>query len=224
MISVEDKIVARIKRYGRGCVITNRDFLDLSKSGTVDWCLHCLTDKGIIRPVIRGIYYYPQYSVFLQEELAPSLENIAQALARKNQWHIQISGDAALNFLGLSTQIPMKTVYFSDGPSRTFNIENRILEFKHIMLREAKIASPISEIVVQALRHLGESHISNEVIMTIKNKLSDKDCKTLIKDTQFVRGWIRDIIMKICNKEEINGQNSKIISKGTRGIVSADFR
>ncbi len=203
MISVEDKIVARIKRCGRGSVITNRDFLDLAKAATVDWCLYRLKDKEMIRSVIRGIYYYPQYSDFLQEELAPSLENVAQALARKNQWHIQISGDAALNFLGLSTQIPMKTVYFSDGPSRTFNIDNRILEFKRILLREAKIASPMSEIVVQALRQLGESHISNEVIMAIRNKISDKDCERLLKDTQFVRGWIRDIILTICNKEMV---------------------
>ncbi len=203
MISVEDKIVARIKRWGRGCVITNRDFLDLAKAATVDWSLYRLKDKKIIRSVIRGIYYYPQYSDFLQEELAPSLENVAQAIARKNQWHIQISGDAALNFLGVSTQIPMKTVYFSDGPSRTFNVDGRILEFKHILLREAKIASPMSEIVVQALRQLGESHISGEVIATIRNKISDKDRERLLKDTQFVRGWIRDIILMICNTEKM---------------------
>ncbi len=135
MISIEDKIFARIKRKGRGWVMTNRDFTDLANSSSVDWCLYRLKDKKIIRPILRGIYDYPKFSELLQEELVPELGAVAQAIARKNQWHIQISGSAALNFLGLSTQIPMRTVYFSDGPNRNFEIGERILQFKHILLK-----------------------------------------------------------------------------------------
>ena len=175
MKSIEDKILARIIRTGRGFVMTNRDFWDIAKSASVDWCLYRLKDKKVIRPIIRGIYDYPKFSELLQEELAPDLGAVAQAIARKNQWHIQISGSAALNLLGLSTQIPVKTVYYSDGPTRNFMIGNRKLQFKHILLRETKIGSPKSEMIVQALSELGEDNITPEIIDKLKRQVKTTD-------------------------------------------------
>lgn len=198
MISIEDKIFVRIKRKGRGWVMTNRDFTDLANSSSVDWCLYRLKDKKVIRPILRGIYDYPKFSELLQEELVPELGAVAQALARKNQWHIQISGSAALNFLGLSTQIPMRTVYFSDGPNRDFKIGERILQFKHILLKETKIPSPQSEIIVQALRELGEDHVNGETIEAISKTIPGKDRAKILRDTQFTTGWIHDKIKLIC--------------------------
>ena len=43
---------------------------------------------------------------------------MAHALARKFNWRIQPSGDAALNLLGLSTQVQGRWIYLSDGPGR----------------------------------------------------------------------------------------------------------
>ena len=41
MISIEDKIHARIKRHKRGWAMTNRDFIDLATAATVDWSKKC---------------------------------------------------------------------------------------------------------------------------------------------------------------------------------------
>ena len=71
MISIEDKIHARIIRHGRGWAMTNRDFIDLANASTVDWILYKLKAKDIIRPILRGIYDYPKYSELLQEKMAP---------------------------------------------------------------------------------------------------------------------------------------------------------
>ena len=202
MKSIEDKIVARIIRNRRGFVMTNRDFWDIANPASVDWCLFRLKDKKVIRPIIRGIYDYPKFSDLLQEELAPDLGAVAQAIARKNQWHIQISGSAALNLLGLSTQIPVKTVYYSDGPTRNFMIGNRKLQFKHILLRETKIGSPKSEMIVQALSELGEEHITPEIIDTLKRQLTPKERDKLLSETRFVRDWIRKKIILICKEQE----------------------
>ena len=202
MKSIEDKIFARIIRHGRGSVITNRDFWDIATPASVDWCLYRLKDKKIIRPIIRGIYDYPKFSELLQEELAPDLEAVAQAIARKNQWHIQISGSAALNLLGLSTQIPLKTVYYSDGPTRNFMIGDRKLQFKHLLLRETKIGSPKSEMIVQALSELGEDNITPEIIDKLKRQITPKEREKLFSETLFIRDWIRKKIISICKEQE----------------------
>jgi hypothetical protein len=54
----------------------------------------------------------------LGQALSPELDQVAQALARKFNWRIQPSGDAVLNLLGLSTQVPARWIYLSDGPGR----------------------------------------------------------------------------------------------------------
>lgn len=203
MKSIEDKILARIIRKGRSWAMTNRDFIDLAPVATVDWTLYRLKDKKVIRSIIRGIYDYPAFSNLLQEEMAPDLESVARAIARKNQWNIQISGSAALNYLGLTTQIPMRLIYFSDGTNRKYDIFGRIIEFKHIARKETKFKLPQSEIIVQALRELGEAQISSDVIEKIRAFVPRSERQKILKDTMFAPGWIHDKIKLICAEEDI---------------------
>lgn len=204
MRSVEDKILARIKRKGKGWIMTNGDFRDLAKNATIDWSLYRLKDKNIIRPLLRGIYYYPRYSELLQEEMAPDMELVARAIARKFQWRIQISGNTALNYLGLSTQIPMSLIYFSDGPHREYEIWGRIMRFKHIKLKETGFSDARSEIIVQALRELGKDRITPEIINKIRDFIPEIDRNKILKDTQYISDWIHDTIKLICSKEIVD--------------------
>ena len=201
MLSVEDKILARIKSHGRGWAMTNGDFGDLAKTATIDWSLYRLKDKKIIRPLLRGIYDYPRFSELLKEEMAPDMEMVARAIARKFQWNILISGNAALNYLGLSTQVPMRLTYFSDGPTRQYEISSRTIEFKHISLKEARFANIKSEIIVQALRELGAEYITAEIINKIRNFIPASERNKILKDTQFTTDWIHDKIKLICSGE-----------------------
>ena len=43
----------------------------------------------------------------------------ARAVARKHGWRIQSTGAGAANMLNLSTQVPMKIFYLSDGPTKS---------------------------------------------------------------------------------------------------------
>ena len=64
----------------------------------------------------------------------------------------------------------------------------------------------MSEIVVQALSELGDSHISEETIKIIRAKITDDERKKLWNETQYVRSWIRSAIERICQAgDEING-------------------
>ena len=48
--------------------------------------------------------------------MSPDIDQVATAMARKFRWRIQPGGAPALNYLGLSTQVPARAVYLSDGP------------------------------------------------------------------------------------------------------------
>ena len=81
-------------------------------------------------------------------------------MALKFGWRIQPSGPAALNLMGLSTQVPGRFVYLSNGPDRTYEIENTSLHFQHTALKDAGFKSPESGLIVQGLKSLGQEYIT----------------------------------------------------------------
>ena len=110
-----------------------------------------LPKRGDVRRIIRGIYDYPRFSKLLQQQLSPDIDQVARALARKFRWRIQPSGATALNILGLSTQVPARAVYLSDGPDRSYKVGNTSLVFEHTALKEVGFKLRESGLIVQAL-------------------------------------------------------------------------
>ncbi|MFK5892009.1 MAG: DUF6088 family protein, partial [Pseudomonadota bacterium] len=106
MKSIEAKVFPRIYGRGKGYVFSSSDFIDLFSINNIDKALSNLVKKNKIRRISRGIYDYPKYSELLKRELSPDIEKVADAYARKFNWKIEISGNTALNILGLSSQVP----------------------------------------------------------------------------------------------------------------------
>lgn len=195
---LDEKILDLLRRWGRGCVFSNSDFFAYAPGASVGRSLHELKEKGKIRPLLRGLYDYPKYSTLLQEELAPDLNRVAQALARKHKWHIQTTGSTALNYLGLSTQIPMRVTFLSDGPSRKFTIDGRILEFKHTSIKESYLGDEECELFIQAIKELGDLALSDDyngkIRAILTPKLRAQVDKALPLLTEKVRNIIRTLL------------------------------
>ncbi len=102
---------------------------------------------------------------------------MAQAIARKFNWRIQASGDAALNLLGLSTQVPGRYTYLSDGPDRSYQIGKTTLSFKKSALKNIGFKHRESGLIVHALKALGKDQIDSKVIDKIQNQITPKNIK-----------------------------------------------
>lgn len=204
MQSIEDKIYAMIRLNGRGSVFTNSDFYHIGNRKTVTWSLSSLRGRGIIRPLLSGIFDYPIYSELLQEWLSPDVDAVAQAIARKNQWHIQITGDAALNYLGLSTQVPGRYLYLSDAQSREYQLMNSTIEFNRSPLKQSKFKSRQTEIITQALLSLGESNLNDAVITKITDFITEKEKPRILKDSRYAPAWIGELLRNIISNSPQN--------------------
>jgi hypothetical protein len=197
----EEKALSRIQKTGGGWAFSPKDFLDLGGRPTVDSGLHRLEKRGEIRRVIRGIYDYPRFSKFLDQSLSPDVDQVARALARKFRWRIQPSGAMALNFLGLSTQVPARAVYLSDGPDRDYQIGNTSLAFEHKALKESGIELKESGLIVQALKSLGQEQITPEIIAKIRAWLPESLRAKVLADTKTVTGWVYSAIQQIAQED-----------------------
>lgn len=200
MQSIINKVVARIYGNGRGWVFSQIDFIDLGSRSSIDWALQTLLKRSTICRILRGIYYYPQESKLLKEQLPPEIPLIAQALSRKFGWETEPSGETALNILGISTQVPSKYIYISSGRSISYQIDNRELRFKKGMLKEVGFKCSESAILVQALRAYGKENLNSEQLKQFRKAIDPKKYSSVLKDTRSVTGWIYQAIQMICNE------------------------
>lgn len=153
------EIISQAKPEG---VFIASDFSHIAPINTVRQCLSRLEKSQQIVRIMRGVYYQPAYSELLQEYEAPSPHHVAMALARKFGWTIAPSGAAALNMLGLSTQVPAHWSFVSDGPYRSFSFGNITIEFMHCSSKEISGTSPKTALVIQAIKALGKENIERK--------------------------------------------------------------
>jgi hypothetical protein len=201
---MSNKILSRIYGHGRGWAFFPNEFVGEFDRKQIDNALSDLAAEGKIRRIYRGMYDYPKYSELLGQEMSPDFDQVARAFARKFNWRIQPSGDTALNLLGLSTQVPGKYIYLSDGPNRSYVIGNYKLEFKKTALKESGFKHRESSIIVQALKALGKERITPELLGKFRKEVDPAMYQKIMKDTKTVTGWVYDCIKEIC-REGLNG-------------------
>jgi len=197
---MRDEIVGRIERLGEGKVFSAKDFLDIASRTTIDVTLASLTLDGKIRRVRRGLYDMPRVNPALGGKLSPDIDEAARAIARRQRWKIVPEGAWAANLLGLSTQVPAKIIYLTDGPNNEVSVGRRSIHFKHA--RPKAMAGPEGKLalVVQALRHLGKEGVGPREIETLRAALSPAEKRKLVKDTRFGVDWIYEVAKRIADK------------------------
>jgi hypothetical protein len=170
-------------------VFSPHDFIDLGSRDAVDKALSRLARKGTLRRLARGLYDYPKTHPVMGI-LTPGPDTIAATLAGKHGIRLQPSGAYAANLLGLSTQVPAKIVFLTDGPSRAVRVGNQEIRLIRTTPRNMGPAGRVSGLVIQALRHLGQRHVDDSVIRSLRRKLSADDKRQLMKDIAFAPAWV----------------------------------
>ncbi|MDX9754719.1 MAG: DUF6088 family protein [bacterium] len=199
--SIEKQILSRIYGHGRGWVFTPNHFKDLGSRDAIASALKRYKQSGKIRQLARGLYDYPRTDPELGS-LQPSADEIAKALAGRDAARLQPTGAYAANLLGLSTQVPMKVTYLTDGLSRTVQIGNRQIILKRTTPRNMATAGKVSGLVIQALRHVGQEGMDTQILGRL-DRILDEQAKTqLLKDIRYAPAWIANIIRTLAGKEK----------------------
>jgi hypothetical protein len=197
MQTMRDQIVARISRFGDGKPFSAKDFLDIASRGTIDMTLSALTRDGTIRRIRRGLFDTPKISPSLGGKLSPDIDEAARAIARTEKWKIVPEGAWAANLLGLSTQVPSKIVYMTDGPNNEVPIGRRSIYFKHAGPKAMTGLDGKFALVVQALRYLGKDGVGAVEIQKLRTALTPAERRKLLKDARFGVGWIYQVAKRI---------------------------
>lgn len=181
-----------------GTVFVTSDFADIADTNTIRQSIYRLVNDGTLRRILQGVYEKPKYSKLLEEYVAADPDAVAKALARSYHWTIAPCGNTALNLLGLSTQVTAVWSYISDGPYKIYEWNSTKLEFRHRTNKEITGLSYMTSLIIQALKTLGRSNVTSDIIKTLSEKLSDDEKQACLKEAAESTDWVYDTIRKIC--------------------------
>lgn len=198
MQSIDNKILARLRGRGRGCVFFSSDFKHIGNSKSVLKALERLTNKGEILRVARGIYCYPkidrQWGLGL---INPTYDEIAKAIASRDKARIAPTGAQALNMLGLSEQVPMNAVYLTDGSARKIRLDgDRGILFKHTAPKNLAFTNRLAMIVTFALKEIGADNLTAEQEETIAEILRHETKEKVLNDIALMPEWVSVIVRR----------------------------
>ena len=197
--SIDSQVIAAISGRGSGSVFVPADFLDLGSREAIDIVLHRLTRKGTIRRLARGVYDLPKEHPVLGL-LTPSAEAVARALAGRDHTRLQPAGAYAANALGLSEQVPAKAVFLTDGPSRTVKIGPMTIQLRRTTARNMAAAGRLSGLLIQALRELGQEHVTPERREHLKRTLPADERRGLLQDLRLAPAWMHPIFRELAEE------------------------
>jgi len=199
-VTLAQAIIRRIRRHEKPWVFTPKDFLDLGTPHAVGMTLLRLVRGGTVRRLARGLYDCPKTHHVLGQ-LAPPVEAIAEALAGRDGARIQASGAYAANLLHLSEQVPAQVVYQTDGPSRSVQVGRQIITLRHAAPSRLRAHDRMSGLVIQALRFLGKRRITEVRVEQLRELLSPKDRRQLLRDLPLAPVWMHPHLRAIANGE-----------------------
>lgn len=191
-----------IKRYKRGDLIVPADFRGKGSETAIRQTLSRLTKEGVIKRLGHGLYILPKKDPIFGDVL-PSAEEIAKALAAKEKIKIRPAGAQALHKLGLTTQVPTKLVYITNGNNRTINIGRITIRFKATSPKKLALSGELSSLIIPALEELGIDQITDVQKTRLVELINKENRSKLNQDLKLASASVHDFLLKLIKSDSM---------------------
>lgn len=201
--SVEKLVLARMEERGRGGVFTPKDFSDLGGRSAVAVALHRLVKKEVVRNIGNGLYFFPELGGMFGESVAGA-DDIVAAIARRDGIRIRETHAYAANITGISTQVPTRIAYQTDGRSRKIRVKplstggrGYDIVLRRTSSRYMRARTEVGYLVIQGLRDHGRKHFGKEEYDELLRRLPPHGKEDLKKDLDIAPAWIAAVMRRL---------------------------
>lgn len=177
-MSISRLLQDKIASSSQGWVFCANDFSSIGTSINIDTILHRLAKKGLIRSLGYGLYDKPIISDLLGP-LSPNIQDIMSTYAKKLGQTFVLDPLNAANALGITTQVPSKLTYLTDGKSRVITICGLDISFVHATPKMIAGAQSHAGIFIQALRYFGTKGAPDDILKRLALHIKKEDLKIL---------------------------------------------
>jgi len=193
-----DSLISKSKP---GKLVFPTDFRGMGTEDAIKKALSRLTAKGKLNRLAHGIYYVPTVDPIFGV-VYPAAEDVANMIAKKEKVKIKPAGAYALHKLGLTTQVPTKLVYITDGVSRNLKVGKTTIRFKATSNKKLSTKGKISGLLIQALEELDINTIDNKTKLKIKQLLKNEDPRILKHDLGLASAQVNDYIVNLLKEDK----------------------
>lgn len=198
-MSIEDKIRNQVKSDEAGTLYFISDFAEHGNDVFISRVLSECVSDGLLLRIANGIYCKPVETRF--GPLFPSVEELVKAIARRDNAQVLPAGETAQNLLGLSTQVPMNSVYLTSGSARKLVLRGRTVTLKRSVPRNFACKNDFMAALIQALKSIGKDNLTEEHMSTIIGLLKEHlDDATYVDDLKTAPIWVRKMLSEIIRK------------------------
>ncbi len=189
MASTPEQIMSYAASLPEGGLLHPKALLHLGSRAAIDQALSRLAKQGRLMRVCHGIYVPPVETRF--GDRAPALDKVLTSLSALWGETIVPCGGAAANALGLTSQVPVRSVYLTSGPNRKLTLGELTVELRHAPRWQLAAPDRPAGEAVRALSWLGPEEVEAGLDV-IGRKLSSKDLNELVSLRAIMPNWIAE--------------------------------
>ncbi len=188
--------IATIKQgepFTANTLLTLNQTLTISRKG-ISGVLSRLVKEGIIERAMRGVFFKPIINRFVGR-VPVDTNKVLELIAKEHNEILQTHGAEAVRRFQLSTQVPMRQVYYTSGSSRVIKINNTTVKLIHTSNKSIlqHVGSKIG-VAISALLYMGKNNTSIQTIEQIYKGLKPSEFNILC--TSNIPQWLLQIIHK----------------------------
>ena len=189
MPSLPRQIMHQAAGSPEGALLCPNALLHLGSRAAVDQALSRLARSGQLMRICQGIYVRPIQTRFGHRP--PALEKVIASLSALWGETIVTCGGTAANSLGLTTQMPVKSVYLTSGPNRKLRLGELTVALRHAPRWQLAAPHRRAGEAVRALSWLGPDEVEAGLDV-IGRKLSPEDLEELAALRAIMPSWIAE--------------------------------
>lgn len=175
-----------------GLVFTARSFVGVDAGPS----LSRMVRAAYVRRLAPGIWHKPENNPLIGD-VPPSSLAIAAAVAELNRAVVQPSGASAANVLGLSDQVPARSVFLTSGPSRFIQLGKRRVIFKHAAPKHMVGAGTVAGLIITALRHIGRAHVDDIMLEAVRRAVPVAERRKVARLLKDGPAWIAEAVVPV---------------------------
>lgn len=187
-----------------GGIFFPADFRGEASQAAIKMALSRAVKNGRLERLAHGIYFVPMVDPVMGP-LTPSPEAVALLLADREKVRIRPIGAFALHRLGLTTQMPTRLVYLTDGHPRKLKIGKATVEFRATTPKKMALAGEISGPLILALEDLDLAKIDLVTEKKILKLLQAEKRGILEQDLKLASGKVYDYLTKLIKQLRHDG-------------------
>ena len=187
-------VMSQVGQEPEGVPVAAKELLHLGTRAAVDQTLSRLVRRGSLIRVSRGLYVRPIEGRFGVRPPEPA--RVVQAIVEQHGENVVPQGAAAANELGLTTQVPVREVYLTSGPTRRLKLGKQVVELRHAPAWQLALPGRPAGALIRALAWMGPERAS-DAIEAVRGRLAEPERNAIVALRRTMPTWMARQVSKL---------------------------